>query len=140
VLSIVTALVPNATAGKPYQAKLAAAGGHSNAYQWSIITGSLPPGVKLDVDTLSGTPNTAGTYTFTAQVLTATAGDQTWKSFTIVVGKNPPTISTTSLPSGTFGTSYSAALQAQSAVGGTIIWRLLDGTLPAGLTLGGTIT
>ena len=60
------------------------------------------------------------------------------------IAPKPPTplsVSTSSLPEGQVGSSYSGAL---AATGGTAPyhWALASGTLPAGLTLatGGTIT
>jgi hypothetical protein len=39
-------------------------------YTWSVVTGALPPGLALPKgeNTISGTPTTAGTFTFTIRV------------------------------------------------------------------------
>ncbi len=103
-------------------------------YSFSITSGSLPPGLSLSTSgALSGTPATAGTYTFT---ITATdgAGNTAGQSYTLVVGAPPITISPASLPAGMVGTAYSQQLTATGgAVGYT--FALGTGALPGGLTL-----
>lgn len=50
--------------------------------------------------------------------------------------KDPPTITTDSLPSGKVGESYSASLSATAKYGGTLTWSVAPGSqLPAGLSL-----
>jgi hypothetical protein len=58
-----------AAVGVPYSAFLVVAGGVP-AYTFAIIGGSLPTGLTLDTSTgeISGTPTTAATYTYSAQV------------------------------------------------------------------------
>ena len=64
-----------------------------------------------------GTPTTAGTSSFTAQVKDA-ANNTGTKALSIAVAAaaQPPTVTTSSLPGGTTGTGYSTTLQAS---GGT---------------------
>lgn len=68
VLTITTLSLPDATVGVSYSATLAATGG-TTPYGWAIASG-LPPGLTLNVTTgaIIGTPTTAGTSVFTAQV------------------------------------------------------------------------
>lgn len=97
--------------------------------------GNLPPGLSLNSSTgeISGTPSVAGSYTFSIQVKDAN-GATSAKNFTIVINTAPPVISTSSLPDGDLGSSYSQSLQ---AAGGSapLNWSLDSGSLPAGLTL-----
>ena len=68
---ITTALLPNGTVKLKYSATLAASGG-TLPYKWSLAAGSapLPPGLKLSSKgIIAGRPKTAGTYSFTVQVL-----------------------------------------------------------------------
>ena len=71
-LVITTTSLPAATGGQPYSATLAATGGIT-PYAWSVSGGSLPPGLTLNPSTgvISGTPDVAGTYTFTVTVTDA---------------------------------------------------------------------
>lgn len=54
---------------------------------YEVISGTVPPGLALDIDgTVAGTPTTAGTYIFTAEVTDITGSDSA--EFTLVI--NPP--------------------------------------------------
>jgi len=46
------------------------ASGGVQPYTWSVVAGALPPGLELPrrENTISGTPTTAGTFTFTVRV------------------------------------------------------------------------
>lgn len=56
-----------AQVGMPYRGLLQATGGTS-PYGWAVLSGSLPPGMTLTTEgTLSGTPTTAGSYSFSVQ-------------------------------------------------------------------------
>ncbi len=63
--------LPNTTVGSTYNQTIAASGGVS-PYYYSVVIGSLPPGLTLSSSgTLSGTPTTAGPHTFTITALDA---------------------------------------------------------------------
>src|SRR4029077_564583 len=67
-LSVTTATLPGGTVGTVYQQTLAASGG-SGGNIWSVTLGALPAGLTLSpAGGITGTPTTAGTSTFTAQV------------------------------------------------------------------------
>jgi Putative Ig domain/Polysaccharide lyase 14 len=67
--AIMTSNMPSGTANISYAASLAASGGAA-PYSWTLQGGSLPPGVAMNGSTgaIAGTPTSAGTYSFTAQV------------------------------------------------------------------------
>ena len=135
VLIIATANpLPGATVGTPYNLNFAldVVGGIA-PFAWSIAGGALPAGIALNSTTgaLSGTPTTAGTFTFTVSV---TGGGQTaTQSLTITVA---PIITTATLPNATVGTPYSQTLTAGGS--GTFTWSVSTGALPGGITLNST--
>jgi hypothetical protein len=73
-VTITTASLPHGVEGEAYSQTLEAEG--STSYQWSIIDGTLPPGLALDPATgvIGGTPTLLGEYPFTVQL---TASSQT---------------------------------------------------------------
>jgi putative Ig domain-containing protein len=133
--TITTTSLPGATTGTAYSTTLQGTGG-TTPYSWDVSVGTLPTGLSLVASTgvISGTPTAAGTFSFTVEVKDA-ANNTGTKVLSIVVAAQPPTITTSSLPSGSTGTAYSTTLQAS---GGTTpySWSLSAGTLPAGLSLG----
>jgi putative Ig domain-containing protein len=67
-LTITTSSLPDGRVGSSYSARITATGGTS-PYKWSVISGTAPTGLGLSSDgVLSGTPQSAGTFTFTVQV------------------------------------------------------------------------
>src|SRR6185437_6039738 len=68
-LTVSTSSLAAATFGTPYSQSLAAAGGLPG-YTWSVISGSLPPGLSLaSSGAISGTPTQGGAFAFTASVI-----------------------------------------------------------------------
>ena len=75
-VSVTTTTLPGATVGVPYSQTLGAAGG-TLPYAWSLQAGSLTPGLTLSTGgVISGTPNTAGTASFTVRVTDSSAPQQ----------------------------------------------------------------
>ena len=128
-----------ADAGYVYAPVSLPASGGRPPYTWSITgRGTLPPGIALAADgTVSGTPTTAGTYSFTVHVAD-TAGDAAGAGASIKV--NPPL--------GATGTCSTPCLVEQLCIdvcggfgtqsGGTPPYRYTpNGSLPLGTTLSG---
>ena len=133
--TITTTSLPDGTVGESYSATLEAEGGET-PYTWSLASGTLPAGLSLSsAGVISGTPTTAQSRTFTVRVRGADGLSST-RGYTVEIELAPeaPTITTSTLPGGTVGESYSATLQAE---GGETpyFWTLASGSLPAGLSL-----
>ncbi len=140
-LSLSTLTLPTAVLNSAYSQSLSAFGG-TQPYTWSVSAGSLPAGLTLSPanGTLSGTPTSDGTSTFTVQVVDSdNPGLSAARAYTVSV-VNGFNITTSSLAQSKVGQSYSAQL---SAIGGVApyVWTL-DGTLPPGMSMspGGTIS
>ncbi|WNY85144.1 autotransporter domain-containing protein (plasmid) [Cronobacter dublinensis] len=131
--------LPPATTGSAWSQTLSATGG-SAPYTWTAH--GLPAGITLNAATgaLSGTPTTAGSFTFSVTVKEAGNVSAT-ASYTLVVGAVTPgvTLAVTpaagALPAATTGSAWS---QTFAVSGGTAPYRWqLSGALPAGLTFSG---
>ncbi len=139
-LAMTTTSVPAGTTGTAYSATLAASGG-TPAYNWSVTSGALPPGLTLSTSgAISGTPTTSGSYSFVAQVKDSASGVATYTySMSIAAGTptTPPlAISTASVPGGTAGTAYASTTLAATGGSGSYTWSVASGsTLPPGLSL-----
>jgi hypothetical protein len=137
ILGITPTTLPAATVGAPYTAYISAIGGASGTFTWSITSGSLPAGLSMSPSTtstvtISGTPTTVGTSDFTIQVVDS-ASNTASQALAIAVSKPAPlTILTSSLPSGTVNSPYSASLQATGGIE-PYTWSITSGTLPVGL-------
>jgi hypothetical protein len=115
--------------------------GGSPPFTWSITSGALPPGLMLtSTGSLSGTPTTAGPFTFTVTATDsaqpALSGSQ---SFPLTVNVPAPlSLNATPVPTpGVHGTPYLFNI---SATGGylplTFALAAGSGPVPPGLTLG----
>jgi hypothetical protein len=126
----------NGTVGTPYSATFAVTGGVA-VYSFSVTGGSLPAGLTLNMSTgvISGTPTTAGTYTFTTTVRDS-KGTTDYISCTVAIAAVPLDIQcgTCGNSRATVGSTYSVTL---AATGGSpsYSYSISSGTLPAGLTL-----
>jgi hypothetical protein len=66
-LQVTSSTLATATTGSGYSAQLTASGG--NSYSWALSSGSLPAGLGLAASgRLSGTPTSAGAYSFGVRV------------------------------------------------------------------------
>jgi hypothetical protein len=74
-LEIITDSLPDASWEEFYSVNFQATGGNP-PYMWSVVAGTLPPGLSLASDgTFSGTPTTPGTYDFTVKVQDSLFGE-----------------------------------------------------------------
>ena len=137
-ITIDTTSLPDATAAHPYAQALNAHSG-IQPYVWTLAAGSLPPGIALlATGALIGTPNVAGTYSFTLQATDSTAPtpQSATQPYTLTV--NPSfTITTTGLPGASTGVPYNASVQATDGIP-PYSFAVLFGDLAPGLTLSAT--
>jgi hypothetical protein len=138
-VGISTTSLPNGTVNKSYSATVNATGGCA-PYKWSVVSGTLPPGITAKTSStstslvLSGIPSSVATYAPTLQV-TACGGGTYKASYKIVIqAPSSVQISTATLPNGIVGNAYSAAV---NAIGGCTPykWSLVSGTLPSGISM-----
>ena len=91
----------------------------------------MPTGLTLSATgVISGAPTTAGAFNFSVQATNSKGSDTKALSMTITAA---PAITTTTLPAGITGTSYSQTLTATGTA--PINWSLASGNLPTGLNL-----
>jgi hypothetical protein len=125
-------VLPDGAVGIVYSQTFAVTGG-TPPYVWSIVNASVP-GLSLSANTgvLSGTPTTAGSYTFNVQVQDSTRASAT-KTFRITIAPVALQITTSpQLPDANAGTAYSQDL---TAAGGAPPYSWSAAGLPAGLTI-----
>ena len=82
--------LPSGTIGQSYAVGVFADGG-TTPYTWTQISGALPPGLALQASPgrLTGTPTTAGTFTFTLRVADS-GGQSTTGTFSITINAPAP--------------------------------------------------
>ena len=138
---LTTESLPAATRGEEYSALFTAQGG-APPYSFSVKTGALPAGLRLETSgTLSGKPAAGGAYPFTVEARDAD-GNAGSRQYTLTVGSDPPlAVLTTWLARATEQVAYNAKLEAS---GGTppYRWEIVSGVLPAGVQLsaGGSLS
>ncbi|PSH03952.1 MAG: hypothetical protein CXZ00_09035, partial [Acidobacteria bacterium] len=105
-VSISTSSLANGTVSSSYSASLQATGGTS-PYKWSIASGSLPAGLTLSsTGTISGSPASSGTSSFSVKVTDSAASPQSATSnLTLTIATAP-----SSGGSGTLSSAYSSMI------------------------------
>lgn len=133
---VTSTFLPSGQVGVAYLQSIAATGG-SGSYNWTLSGGGLPPGLSLFSGTqsasISGTPSTAGSFSFTLTV-TDSAGYSDFRTFGVDIAPAALAITTTVLQDGFVGQPYTRSV-ATSGGGGTFVWSIASGSLPPGLSL-----
>jgi hypothetical protein len=138
VFSITTIDILRGTRNQAYSMQLAAANGRP-PYTWTLISGSLPSGLSMNVAGLiSGTPTVFGSFPFSVRA-TDSNGAIAVASYTLTVVSDVEqlrVISSGALDQGSTGVDYSYQLLFAGGVPPRT-WSMGTGSLPPGLTLGG---
>jgi hypothetical protein len=135
-IALAPATLPTGRIGIAYSQTITATGGTA-PYSFALTSGALPAGLTLTAaGLLSGTPTTLGASTFTIRGTDAN-GCFAQITYTVVIAAATCpviTLAPPTLPVGRLGVAYSQQI---TATGGTgpYAFTVLNGTLPAGLTL-----
>ncbi|MDZ4801693.1 MAG: putative Ig domain-containing protein, partial [Bryobacteraceae bacterium] len=108
--------------------------GGSPPITWSQPAGTLPPGISFNAGTLSGTPTIAGVYTFDIRASTPSSGTST-RTFQLTVTQSLKITTTSPLPSGSIGASYTFQMVAIGGAGAPYAFYVSAGALPVGLDM-----
>ena len=142
---IVTASpLPNAAIGENYTAFIEACCGQGTPYRWSLVSGTVPDGLRFVGDDLRLTQTTAvigvatrlQTTTFTVRARDR-SGNTATQTFTLTVGPANPLVITNGsdqLSDATVGVAYEVGLFAGGGVQ-PYAWSRVAGTLPPGLSV-----
>lgn len=142
-LQITTTTLPSGAVGGSYFANVNSTGGAGGPYTWSVVLGSLPPGISLTgtiaSGSLSGAPTTAGTFAFTVQVQDSASGIAQ-AALSIQINSAGLSILTGSVPNAPPGLPYATPVTASGGTGSGYQWSIIGGSLPTGVSLSPTGT
>jgi large repetitive protein len=135
---------PTGETGKAYSFQFHGAGGCGPAlpYQYKVLAGSLPTGLSLSSSGLiSGTPSVGGGWSFWVELSDENPPSASWcvpssaqREFSISVVQGLTIKQNALSPKATFlNEPYSFQLSADG--GGTQVWSLKSGSLPAGMSV-----
>jgi CSLREA domain-containing protein len=129
-ITLSPASLSNGTAGSNYNATISAS--PSGTYSFSLLSGSLPPGLTLNAVTgvLSGITTTMGTFNFVIRALSS-GGCSAKQSYSLAF--TCPSITLSVLPTPALNTAYQQTISATPAT--MYSFSITSGALPAGLTL-----
>jgi hypothetical protein len=136
-LQITGTTPPSGTVGINYPAWPMGISGGTSPYNWSVSAGVLPPGLNLSPGTISGMPQSGGTFNFTVKVTDSSSTQQTATAAMSITIASPTLIlpSSLSFPNGTVGQSYSSAINASGSITSTsgtynYIWTVNGTSVP----------
>lgn len=122
------------TGGSLYSQTITAVGG-APSYTFTVTGGTLPPGLSLSsAGVLSGTPTSAGTFSFTLHVVDG-ATQTADKTYQITVNAPAIALTPTTLPQGKVGVAYTSTALSASGGNAPYTYSVTSGALPAGLAL-----
>ncbi|HEX7418604.1 MAG TPA: putative Ig domain-containing protein [Thermoanaerobaculia bacterium] len=130
--------LPDGTMGQIYSPQTLVGSGGTAPYAYGVKSGSLPPGLRINVGKLQGTPTTVGTYSFELIVVDNNACTGTRSYNVRIIDPSAAScsqlvIAPTSLPSASLGMAYAANF---TGVGGTGPYTFdMAGSAPPGLNL-----
>ncbi len=137
IITVTTSSLPAGAIGKPYSLQLAASGGVA-PYAYAVV--GLPVGLNANEKTgvISGTPKEDGTFSIIVIATDSTPSTKRGpyhsaaKTLALKVSPATVTVTTASLPNGTYDKAYTANLLAS---GGTAPYSYTATGLPSGLSL-----
>lgn len=139
---IASTALSNGTIGVEYTESVAATGG-GGGYEWKIVDGALPPGLGMAVEDpggddliIAGVPEAAGRYRFDLEVRVEDGRADT-ASLSITI-ESEFGVGTIALAPGLVGYEYTVQLEAVGTAGAQVTWSVVEGSLPAGLSLSST--
>ena len=141
---ITTSPMPTARVGQNYAGYIEACCGQGTPYRWSLVSGTVPDGLRFAGDSLrlsrttavTGVPTRVQTTTFTVRARDG-AGNTATATFSLTVDPAPPLIinnQSDRLPDGTVGVFYETGLFPFGGVP-PYRWSHVGGTLPPGLSV-----
>jgi len=132
-LQITTTGLPQGVVNSLYSGATLQATGGVTPYTWSW-SGSTPPGLSVNGSTgqITGTPTTAGTFSFTAKVVDSSSPQESATANLSIVINGALTITTQSLPDGVLTTPYNQSVNASGGLT-PYNWSITSGSLPLGL-------
>ncbi|EJN02496.1 putative Ig domain-containing protein [Phyllobacterium sp. YR531] len=138
VITVAPANLPDGKASNAYGPATLSASGGAAPYTYQVVAGTLPAGLALAGDQISGTPTAAGSYTFTVRA-TDTNGFTGELQYTVAI--EPPTIivSPANLPGGNASNDYGSVTLTADGGTGPYSFQVSAGALPAGLNLAGAV-
>jgi hypothetical protein len=134
--------LPNARVGEDYAGFIEACCGQGTPYRWSLVSGTVPDGLRFAGDSLrlsrttavTGVATRVQTTSFTVRARDG-AGNTATRTFTLTVDPASPLVVTSDqLPGGTVGAAYAVGIFAGGGVP-PYRWSRIAGTLPPGLSL-----
>jgi len=135
-VQITTTSLPDAMLNTSYAQSLSCTGA-STTCAWTVVDSTLPAGVTFDpvAAVVAGTATDVATGS-----LTVTAYDPAWPensataTLTLTIDAPALTMSMPAAPQGQVGTPYQLQPASSGAVG-AVVWTVVSGALPAGVTL-----
>ena len=136
-LAVTAVIPPEGAAGQLFYQQLGATGGVA-PYSWSVLSGSLPPGLSLDAyGAITGVASAAGTFQLSVGV-TDSATVPSTATESLVIRVTPPaplSILVPPLSGATVGVPYPTTTMTSSGGIAPVVWSVTAGALPPGLSL-----